>query len=419
VRSRVLLAVAAAVLASVTPALGDTRDMIDEITATRDQLTGAVTSLEDVDRRLAAARGELDLIEARLSAAGEQLAAVHEELAAAEAARAAAAELAAAATADLAAATAAYEEQQGRLTASRDELAARVRSMWKYGAADPVALLMEGMVRAENLHDATVTLRTVQGIVDDDTTLVALNVEQIRVESQSRAAVAAAQRVARDAEAQAAARRSHVAQLVAQQELIVGTIATERQTKADLIATIEQDRVAAARLVEQLRARVTELSAALANALLDVDLTAGFDGPVPAWASVLPGRGRALSPAIVGAAAQVGVDARLFAALVWSESSFHPAVVSHAGAIGLAQLMPGTAAGLGVDPWDPIQNLVGGARYLRIQLERFGSADLALAAYNAGPGRVEGAGRQVPAITETQIYVLRVLERYQQLVAAS
>ena len=61
--------------------------------------------------------------------------------------------------------------------------------------------------------------------------------------------------------------------------------------------------------------------------------------------------------------------------------------------------------------------MVGGARYLRAQLERFGSADLALAAYNAGPGRVEAAGRTVPQITETQVYVLRVLERYESLVA--
>ena len=87
--------------------------------------------------------------------------------------------------------------------------------------------------------------------------------------------------------------------------------------------------------------------------------------------------------------------------------------------MGLAQLMPATAAGLGVDAWDPHQNLVGGARYLRIQLERFGAADLALAAYNAGPNRVEAAGRTIPNITETQVYVLRVLDRFQQLVAAS
>jgi soluble lytic murein transglycosylase-like protein len=89
----------------------------------------------------------------------------------------------------------------------------------------------------------------------------------------------------------------------------------------------------------------------------------------------------------------------------------------HAGAIGLAQLMPGTARGLGVDPYDAWQNLVGGATYLRIQLDRFGQVDLALAAYNAGPGRVVDG--RVPSITETQLYVLRVLERYNAIVAAT
>ena len=77
--------------------------------------------------------------------------------------------------------------------------------------------------------------------------------------------------------------------------------------------------------------------------------------------------------------------------------------------------MPLGAAGLGVDPYDPIQNLQGGARYLRTQLERFGRIDLALAAYNAGPGRVIDAGYEVPDIVETQLYVLRVLDRWESL----
>jgi soluble lytic murein transglycosylase-like protein len=89
-------------------------------------------------------------------------------------------------------------------------------------------------------------------------------------------------------------------------------------------------------------------------------------------------------------------------------------VRSHAGAIGLAQLMPGTAAGLGVDPTDPLQNLQGGARYLREQLDRFGTPELALAAYNAGPNRVAQAGG-IPRITETQTYVRRVLDTWEQL----
>jgi soluble lytic murein transglycosylase-like protein len=132
----------------------------------------------------------------------------------------------------------------------------------------------------------------------------------------------------------------------------------------------------------------------------------------------LPTAGRQWSGAITEAADRHGLDPRLLASLVWAESDFTPSSVSHAGAIGLAQLMPGTAAGMNVDPHDPLQNLEGGARYLRAQLDRFGSVDLALAAYNAGPGRVAEAGG-IPRIAETQAYVPRVLGHYQRLKEAS
>ncbi|HSJ74357.1 MAG TPA: lytic transglycosylase domain-containing protein [Miltoncostaeaceae bacterium] len=137
-------------------------------------------------------------------------------------------------------------------------------------------------------------------------------------------------------------------------------------------------------------------------------------GVAPDWAAGLPERGAAWAPAITAAAERHGLDPRLLAALVWAESGFDPGVESHAGALGLAQLMPGTAAGLGVDPHDPAQNLEGGARYLRAQLDRFGSVELALAAYNAGPGRVVEAGG-IPRIAETQAYVPRVLGYYDRL----
>lgn len=133
-----------------------------------------------------------------------------------------------------------------------------------------------------------------------------------------------------------------------------------------------------------------------------------------AWAERLPERGRAWAPQIQQAAQEAGIDPRLLASLVWAESNFRADARSHAGAIGLAQLMPGTAAGLGVDPHDPMDNLRGGARYLAAQLRRFGREDLALAAYNAGPGRVAQAGG-VPAIAETRAYVPRVLSYYAQL----
>lgn len=138
---------------------------------------------------------------------------------------------------------------------------------------------------------------------------------------------------------------------------------------------------------------------------------AGFSGD---WARGLPAAGRAWAPSIERAALRAGVEPELLASLVWAESGFQPGARSHAGAIGLAQLMPGTAAGLGVDPHDPQQNLDGGARFLAEQLRRFGRPELALAAYNAGPARVESAGG-IPAIAETQAYVPRVMGYYQQL----
>ena len=136
--------------------------------------------------------------------------------------------------------------------------------------------------------------------------------------------------------------------------------------------------------------------------------------PDAAWADELPPAGRGIAGAIDAAARAEGVDPRLLASLVWAESAFKQGSVSHAGATGLTQLMPATAAGLGVDASDPLENLRGGARYLKIQLDRFGSADLALAAYNAGPGRVRRAGG-VPDIPETQGYVRSVLGHYRNL----
>ena len=108
------------------------------------------------------------------------------------------------------------------------------------------------------------------------------------------------------------------------------------------------------------------------------------------------------------AARKHGVPEDLFLRLVQQESGWNPHAVSHAGATGLAQLMPGTAAKLGVDPSDPQQNLDGGARYLAMMYAKFGSWRLALAAYNAGPGAVERHGG-IPPYTETKNYVKAIL----------
>lgn len=105
-------------------------------------------------------------------------------------------------------------------------------------------------------------------------------------------------------------------------------------------------------------------------------------------------------------AREEGVDEVLFESLVAKESAFNPMARSAAGAMGLTQLMPGTAKELGVEnPYDPEQNLRGGAKYLAQQIMKFGDARLALAAFNAGPTAVVKAGNQVPNYKETQKYV--------------
>ena len=110
-------------------------------------------------------------------------------------------------------------------------------------------------------------------------------------------------------------------------------------------------------------------------------------------------------------AARFDLSPSLIEALVWQESRWRHDARSPVGARGLAQLMPGTARDLGVNPDDPFANLEGGARYLREQIDRFdGDLEKALAAYNAGPGRVMRAGG-IPRIRETQLYVAAIMGR--------
>lgn len=123
-------------------------------------------------------------------------------------------------------------------------------------------------------------------------------------------------------------------------------------------------------------------------------------------------RRAAYLPHVHAAEAQFGLPMGLLDALIWTESRYNPFAVSKAGAVGLGQLMPGTAKELGVaNRFDPLANLSGAARYLRKMLDRFGGVQLALAAYNAGPGAVERA-KGIPRNRETPGYVRNVLARW-------
>jgi soluble lytic murein transglycosylase-like protein len=115
------------------------------------------------------------------------------------------------------------------------------------------------------------------------------------------------------------------------------------------------------------------------------------------------------------AASRTGLSADLISSVIATESGNRADAVSPAGALGLMQLMPGTARSLGVDdPLDPRENVMAGAEYLRRQLNRFGSVEKALAAYNAGPQAVTRFGG-VPPYPETQSYVRRVLQSIRRL----
>ncbi len=120
-------------------------------------------------------------------------------------------------------------------------------------------------------------------------------------------------------------------------------------------------------------------------------------------------------PLIHQAALNAKLDPLLFEAIVQTESDFNPKLISRAGAMGLSQLMPENVKELGItDPFDPAQNLNGGAKHFAQMLGKFKDIRLALAAYNAGPGAVKKY-QGIPPYKETQNYVKKVTSRFQAL----
>lgn len=139
-------------------------------------------------------------------------------------------------------------------------------------------------------------------------------------------------------------------------------------------------------------------------------LPEGAAAPVAAGASAAALDGVPYADLFSRAGSRYGVDPALLAAVASQESGFDSRAVSPAGAQGLMQFMPATARGLGVDPLDPTSAVDGAARYLSQLMEQFGSTELGLAAYNAGPGNVSRYGG-IPPFPETQNYVRAVLSK--------
>lgn len=132
------------------------------------------------------------------------------------------------------------------------------------------------------------------------------------------------------------------------------------------------------------------------------------------WSAVSRSSGRRYDPLIEQAAADVGIPPALVKAVIHAESAFDAQAVSKKGAMGLMQLMPGTARELGVvQPFRAEENVRGGSRYLRRLHDRYGSWAYTLAAYNAGPTAVDRHGG-IPPYAETQQYVRRVLSYYRR-----
>jgi soluble lytic murein transglycosylase-like protein len=174
-----------------------------------------------------------------------------------------------------------------------------------------------------------------------------------------------------------------------------------KSQKIEQIKKNEQ-KAAAAAVTTEVKSEETKKETAPLTAGIEADGSSSFKLPT------YSGGENDYTSLVRQAAQKYGLPEDLFLRLVNQESGFKADVTSSAGAHGLTQLMPGTAAQLGVDPKDPIQNVDGGARYLKQQYDTFGTWEKALAAYNSGPGNVQKYGG-IPPFEETQNYVRSIL----------
>jgi soluble lytic murein transglycosylase-like protein len=405
--------VVAAVLLGAVPAAAATAPT-DALGRSRAQLEEAERSLGQLQREVRAVAEEVTALDASLQATTAELAELQAELTRARSDHAAALAHVDTSREAVVARDAALEGALASWSTGRDRLADQAVHAYKHGGGVNGDVLVRGMVGSRDWHEVAVTLETVSRLAAAERRSIDADARQTRELATLRAAADRARVEALTAERAAAAEAERVAGLTDATEATATRIAADRERRSAVLAGLQTDVQARAVLVADLEATVARLELSAQRVFVPIQVDLDPFGPPPAWADGLPGQGPRWAAAIEATAARYGLDGRLFAALVWSESGFSPGVVSHAGALGLAQLMPGTARGLGVDPRDPLQNLDGGARYLRTQLDAFGRVDLALAAYNAGPGRVRSAGG-IPGIVETQLYVTRVLERYERL----
>jgi soluble lytic murein transglycosylase-like protein len=428
------------------------------------EFSDAVRSLDELGSAIDRAERDLLAAQARLTEATAALAGLEEEIRRAEGAVTAAEREHEAALEAVEAAEAEAAAALEQVHAADARLHRRAVEVHKYGVGVAQQTFVTGVVGANDWHEVAVTTQSVARIVGNDRDLLeiaqAMRAELVVAEEQAELA----RQQAAAAEARAVDEAEDLRALLEEQHEAIAEVEREQQRREAILRSFEEDEELMAELASRLQSEIAQAQAnadrlrreaeeaeaarqaeearqaeAARQAEEEARRAAEEDAkeeeadepveetpappPTPApdppsdlaWASKLPAAGQPWAQPIADAANVNGVDARLMAALVWSESGFNPNAVSSAGAIGLAQLMPGTAAALGVDPWHPHQNLDGGSRYLAAQINRFGSWELGLAAYNAGPNAVAAHGPGIPPYPETQFYVYIVMQRFNQL----